>query len=737
MKNKIVNKLILIFAASAILGFCIISNSSGDYRAYVPTDLPMIIQLNENTPVEFKSVVDQALVVWNNVEGSYFEFQRGGDTPANGVANDGINLLYFDSEYENFNQGSNTIAFSSTFTSSVGGFHAVESDYIYNAGGYPPAIDGSQGRMDLWTITMHEVGHHMGLSHNGDDGNSTGPGSEGCGINLPSSVMYWAVSLGQVKHELEPHDEIGAVAIYPNYEMAVSITDAVSGDPIENAKVVLSDGAMAALTGPVGSSLSSGRGLVPGEVYTEIPTDSTGTFDVVMNTAEYSFDVFKFGYEQPPTENVLFSQPVGFGNTQYLEFNYELSRASTSQLSGALTSQYPDIDINAQIVATWVGDENEVFSTNSDVAGQYNLDLPNNHYYNVAVYFDPPYEYQFKFDSVFVDETGYQLDVNVAPTSLLIVNSEETVEANYNDYMESLDKLGIRYSFWNESKNGNLSDQDFVTSFSGNYAILWNAGGESGSGLTEDDYSFLVGHLQNGNGLILTGDNIAENTGSNELLNNYFGVEYKEESDDPRLRGFSGDLLGDALGASFNILGKDILSFTSTNLETVNKAFYVGTTNVDTANIIGVWSKSETDNWKSFFLSGGMYHMFGKYLDSLVYRSVKFVLDTTFVSGVNTNLTDELPNVYNLSQNYPNPFNPSTTIKFALPVTANVKLTIYNVLGQQVSVLKDEVMNSGSYELRWDATSSTISSGIYFYRIEADGINGSRFAKTKKMILLK
>lgn len=88
-------------------------------------------------------------------------------------------------------------------------------------------------------------------------------------------------------------------------------------------------------------------------------------------------------------------------------------------------------------------------------------------------------------------------------------------------------------------------------------------------------------------------------------------------------------------------------------------------------------------------------------------------------------------------KNYPNPFNPSTTIQFALPVTANVRLVVYNILGEQVEVLKNEMMNSGSYELSWDATASSISSGIYFYRLEADGINGSRFAETKKMILLK
>lgn len=737
-KNIYINKLVLVFFTAAVLGFCIITNTSGDYRAYLPEDLPFIIQLNENTPNEFKPVVDQALLVWNNVEGSYFEFQRGADTEADGVAADGVNLLYFDANYDNFEQGSNTIAFSSTFTSTVGGFHAVESDYIYNAGGYPPAIDGSSNQMDLWTITMHEVGHHMGLSHNGDDGNSSGAGSEGCGINLPSSVMYWSVGFGQIKHELDPHDEMGAVAIYPNYEMQINVTDSETGNPLENAKVVLNDGAMGAVVGDVQSSLANGRGLRAGEVYTEVPTDEFGSVNFVMNKAEFSFDVFKFGYQQSPTQEVSFPQPFDYGDTQFLSFDFELEKAQSSLLNGTLTSEFPEIDINAEVVATWVGDEKEFYTTVSDDFGNFTLNVPQDYYYNVAVFLNPPYEYVFEFDSVYVDENGVKLDIELTPTKLLLVNSEETENLYVATYMESLTDLGIRFSYWDETSKGNVIEQDFMSSFTEPYAILWNAGGESSSGLDSDDKTFLINHLEAGNGLILTGDNIAENTPDGDaLLNNYFGVQFRENLDDLRLRGFQGDVLGDSFGASFSAQGKDLLDLTETNVGDIYKSFYVGTTNIDSANIIGVRSEGGPDGWKAFFMSVGIHHLFGKNLDTLMYRSVKYVLDTTFVSGVNTYQTNELPNIYSISQNYPNPFNPSTTIKFALPVSANVRLTVYNILGQQVEVLKDEMMNSGSYELRWDATASSISSGIYFYRIEADGINGSRFAETKKMILLK
>ena len=92
--------------------------------------------------------------------------------------------------------------------------------------------------------------------------------------------------------------------------------------------------------------------------------------------------------------------------------------------------------------------------------------------------------------------------------------------------------------------------------------------------------------------------------------------------------------------------------------------------------------------------------------------------------------TVELPKEFNLSQNYPNPFNPSTMIRFAVPADVNVKLDVYNTLGEKVAELVNGPMTAGSYEVPFNA--SNFPSGIYFYRIEA----GSNVA-IRKMILMK
>lgn len=94
-----------------------------------------------------------------------------------------------------------------------------------------------------------------------------------------------------------------------------------------------------------------------------------------------------------------------------------------------------------------------------------------------------------------------------------------------------------------------------------------------------------------------------------------------------------------------------------------------------------------------------------------------------------------LPKQFQLSQNHPNPFNPATTIKFLLPVDANVTIELYNTLGQKVSELLNTELNGGSHEVLFDA--SGYSSGVYYYSMKAAGKNGTSFVSTKKMILMK
>lgn len=97
--------------------------------------------------------------------------------------------------------------------------------------------------------------------------------------------------------------------------------------------------------------------------------------------------------------------------------------------------------------------------------------------------------------------------------------------------------------------------------------------------------------------------------------------------------------------------------------------------------------------------------------------------------GINQ-ISSLVPEKFELYNNYPNPFNPSTTIKFDIAKSQFVKLVVYNMLGEQVSSIVNQNLTPGSYSVDFDA--SSLSSGMYFYRIESQG-----FAQTRRMVLIK
>ena len=94
-----------------------------------------------------------------------------------------------------------------------------------------------------------------------------------------------------------------------------------------------------------------------------------------------------------------------------------------------------------------------------------------------------------------------------------------------------------------------------------------------------------------------------------------------------------------------------------------------------------------------------------------------------------------IPEAYILDQNYPNPFNPTTTIAFTLAAPGDVQLAVYNIVGQQVSLLVDRHMEAGRHEVVWDGHSDAgfaLPSGVYFYRLTAND-----YTRTMRMTLLK
>jgi hypothetical protein len=127
-------------------------------------------------------------------------------------------------------------------------------------------------------------------------------------------------------------------------------------------------------------------------------------------------------------------------------------------------------------------------------------------------------------------------------------------------------------------------------------------------------------------------------------------------------------------------------------------------------------------------------HVFNRFIGTVYFDDVT----VTDLGGVTTGVAlnkDNVPKLYALLQNYPNPFNPTTNIRFALPRESYVTLIIYNVLGQKVRTLVDNVRAAGIYDVSWDgrdAGGNSVGSGMYFYRLES-----GQGAIVKKMLMLK
>ena len=179
-----------------------------------------------------------------------------------------------------------------------------------------------------------------------------------------------------------------------------------------------------------------------------------------------------------------------------------------------------------------------------------------------------------------------------------------------------------------------------------------------------------------------------------------------------------------------NVLNNEVQLRWSTATETNNKGFNVerkSNGNWETVGFVsGKGTTTEVSNY-SFTdkVNGSKYS----------YRLKQVDFDGTFEYSpvINVDLTG--PKVYLLSQNYPNPFNPSTIIKFGLATDSKVSVKIFDILGREVATLLNGSLEAGSHEVQFNA--KNITSGVYFYKIEANGVDGSKFSATKKMMLTK
>jgi hypothetical protein len=183
---------------------------------------------------------------------------------------------------------------------------------------------------------------------------------------------------------------------------------------------------------------------------------------------------------------------------------------------------------------------------------------------------------------------------------------------------------------------------------------------------------------------------------------------------------------------SANVAGTDVELNWATATEVNNQGFEVerSQNNVAFEKIgfvpgFGTSTEPKSYSYSDQSLSNGKYY----------YRLKQIDYDGSFTYSEVVEAEVSLPAIFALQQNYPNPFNPTTSIQFSLPVDAQLTISIYNLVGEKVAEVASGNFSTGSHNVTFDA--SKLTSGIYFYRLDATGVDGKTFSSVKKMTLMK
>jgi hypothetical protein len=180
-----------------------------------------------------------------------------------------------------------------------------------------------------------------------------------------------------------------------------------------------------------------------------------------------------------------------------------------------------------------------------------------------------------------------------------------------------------------------------------------------------------------------------------------------------------------------NVSGGNVVLNWTTATETNNKGFEVQRSNGGEYQTISFVNGNGTSTQQHSYTYSDQNVENGNYSYRL--RQVDFDGSSKYSQVVDVIVNS--PVEFSLAQNYPNPFNPSTRINYSLKVDSKVTLKVFDILGQEVVTLLNGNIAAGNHNVTFDA--SKLNSGVYLYKIEANGVDGSKFISVKKMILTK
>ena len=733
--EKTLSASLLAVALFTFVGFCILTNSAGDYRKYLDTDIPFVYRLNDTTPLDYFASIVAGHMQWNNVPSAYWEFSQGPLTSASDAVQDGINLVFFDVPGVNFPPPTNVIAFSRTFTSNAGGYHALESDLVWNARDFPPSPTGAAGQQDLQGVIAHEFGHHLGLGHQGSPG-----GPPGCGPLIPQAVMYGLSASGDTTNRnLHIHDIGGVSAIYPVWILQGTVTDAGTAQPIASAQVKYVGSNVVS----IGAVEDPGTFERPGLVFDTEATGPNGFYGDIVLDQTFDLIVDPFGYI-PDTATISFNPPGGIGQTQTIVHNVASQIAPMANITGVVRDANTLSAISATIEFFGVGDTAGLtLSVQTQPNGSYTANLSSTELYNITVIPSSPYVDHVELDSVLLPPSGATVDFDLLEAQVLLVDDDagDPYEARYQG---SLDRLNIRRRTFSVADSA-ATPVGVLATFTEKPVLLWFTGNDTTDALDADERLVIIDHLTAGGDAIITGQDIAEfSAPGDSLIAKYLGIQQNGNYLTGALivRGFPGDIIGDGItfqlvGGAGNQTSKDILSIIGGSVGTPTKTLYYGVAAEDTVKIAAVRVLGPGAFWGVSYFGFGLEVFTEARMDTMILRSMRYF---DVVVSVTEPSAGTVPGEFSLAQNYPNPFNPTTQIQYGLPQQSRVSIIVYDVNGRVVTKLFQGDQEAGLHIVHWNGKNNQgypVSTGIYFYELKALGTDGYSFVQTRKMLMLK
>ncbi|MCF7805877.1 MAG: zinc-dependent metalloprotease [Candidatus Marinimicrobia bacterium] len=728
--------LVLFLFGGIILAFCVFSNSDKEYRIYLTEDLPFIYHINQNTKDDYYIHIQQGANTWNDIPGSFFEFDYGGETGVFEVARDDTNLVYFDAgEGGNFETGTNTIAFSLTFTSESDTFRSLESDLIWNAREFPPAYNGESDFIDLQSTITHELGHHMGMGHFTEFGSPPG-----CGDEYPDATMAGGVAPGDINgRTLHAQDIAAAIELYPEWELWVAVND-TSGAEIPYAEIELV-GATGIFTiepesipGPY--DIMQCPGYLVGD---SVLTDAMGERFLTVDDPSFQLIVNAFGYTGD-TITVDFQPANDIVGPEIIQTDVVLEPKPWQRIQVSMQDSSSGSRLHGTAEFYGIGDPSpaptSVLSLEQEKSGSVNL--PPGQY---DVHLVPEYPWASTwYDSVtIVPDSSY--DLPVTPAQVLVISGAKSSTSDI-EYTTILDTSGYRYHYWDVSvMEDSLPPSNQFWRFKRPMKLFLISETENGTYLNNEWKSYLQNNAEKIGNILLAGNDIASrlfwNTNFLDLGIQIDGSSYTNKRNmktpvDNALTRKWGKFEYEQVSLSENASNQAVLD---------TLAGYPNTVALEYENDGGPGLVyHEGDSLKVVVAPFSIYEMI-QFDPKWQLNSADLLqrIDQWFDISIPTAIEDdpaaEIPDGFTMMPNYPNPFNPSTTITWNLPAPSDVMIRVYNIRGQIVLQKQLGTMEPGQHKWTWDISSNqnqNLSSGIYWLELTA-----AKKRRIQKLMLLK